>query len=51
VTGNIDAQTLIRKLVKTGKLAEIWPEKPGGKGKKNDKSNNNEKEGNSKNCI
>ncbi|KAK6138917.1 hypothetical protein DH2020_027332 [Rehmannia glutinosa] len=28
VTGNIDAQTLIKKLVKTGKHAEMWPEKP-----------------------
>ncbi|XP_051129729.1 heavy metal-associated isoprenylated plant protein 36-like [Andrographis paniculata] len=28
VTGNIDAQTLIKKLVKTGKHAELWPEKP-----------------------
>lgn len=28
VTGNIDAKTLIKKLVKTGKHAEMWPEKP-----------------------
>ncbi|KAL1548447.1 heavy metal-associated isoprenylated plant protein 36-like isoform X1 [Salvia divinorum] len=28
VTGNVDAQTLIKKLVKTGKHAELWPEKP-----------------------
>ncbi|KAL2534634.1 heavy metal-associated isoprenylated plant protein 35-like [Abeliophyllum distichum] len=28
VTGNIDAETLIKKLVKNGKHAELWPEKP-----------------------
>lgn len=37
VTGNIDAETLIKKLVKTGKHAEKWPEKPTGKEKKSDK--------------
>ncbi|CAA2996730.1 heavy metal-associated isoprenylated plant 36 [Olea europaea subsp. europaea] len=31
VTGNIDAQTLIKKLEKSGKHAELWPEKPAGK--------------------
>ncbi|KAL3505742.1 hypothetical protein ACH5RR_031124 [Cinchona calisaya] len=45
VIGNIDAQTLIRKLVKTGKHAEMWPEKPAGKDKK---ANSNEKESDSK---
>lgn len=50
VTGNIDAQTLIRKLVKTGKHAEMWPEKPagGGKDKKGGKQNGNDKESDSK---
>lgn len=28
VAGNVDAQTLIKKLLKTGKHAEMWPEKP-----------------------
>ncbi|XP_042054333.1 heavy metal-associated isoprenylated plant protein 36-like isoform X2 [Salvia splendens] len=38
VTGNVDAQTLIKKLVKTGKHAELWPENPKPKDKKgNDK--------------
>ncbi|XP_077240362.1 uncharacterized protein LOC143881260 [Tasmannia lanceolata] len=27
VTGNVDAETLIKKLVKSGKHAELWPEK------------------------
>ncbi|XP_027165838.1 heavy metal-associated isoprenylated plant protein 35-like [Coffea eugenioides] len=49
VTGNIDAQTLIRKLLKTGKHAELWPEKPAGKDKKSGKSSSNEKGGDSKN--
>ncbi|KAJ6848397.1 putative glycine-rich cell wall structural protein 1.0 [Iris pallida] len=55
VTGNVEAETLIKKLVKTGKHAELWPEpKPsnpdssinnnggggGGKKKKNKNSNN-----------
>ncbi|CAA2975377.1 Hypothetical predicted protein [Olea europaea subsp. europaea] len=38
VTGNIDAQTLIKKLVRNGKHAELWPEKRAGKGKKSKKS-------------
>ncbi|CAI9779758.1 unnamed protein product [Fraxinus pennsylvanica] len=38
VTGNIDAQTLIKKLMKNGKHAELWPEKPAGKEKKSGKS-------------
>ncbi|XP_073127975.1 heavy metal-associated isoprenylated plant protein 35 [Henckelia pumila] len=28
VIGNIDPQTLVKKLIKTGRPAEIWPEKP-----------------------
>ncbi|XP_058077023.1 heavy metal-associated isoprenylated plant protein 35-like [Magnolia sinica] len=27
VTGNVDSETLIKKLLKTGKHAELWPEK------------------------
>lgn len=44
VTGNVNVETLLRKLVKAGKHAEIWPEKPDGKGKSsgNTKKNKNE---------
>lgn len=44
VTGNVDAQVLIKKLLKTGKHAELWPEKPKEKktGKGNDKENDAE---------
>ncbi|XP_047953092.1 heavy metal-associated isoprenylated plant protein 36-like, partial [Salvia hispanica] len=45
VTGNVDAQTLIKKLVKTGKHAELWPENP--KPKDKDKKGN-DKEADSK---
>ncbi|KAK6915593.1 Heavy metal-associated domain, HMA [Dillenia turbinata] len=42
VTGNVDAETLIRKLVKTGKHAELWPEKqPDNQKKKKPSSKNN----------
>ncbi|XP_057772299.1 heavy metal-associated isoprenylated plant protein 35-like [Salvia miltiorrhiza] len=45
VTGNVDAQTLIKKLVKTGKHAELWPEKPAaGKEKKKEKGNEKDTE-------
>ncbi|CAK7348279.1 unnamed protein product [Dovyalis caffra] len=43
VTGNVDAQTLIKKLMRSGKYAELWPqnsenkEKNSGKSKKNGK--------------
>ncbi|CAL0300100.1 unnamed protein product [Lupinus luteus] len=38
VTGNVDSETLIKKLIsKTGKLAELWPEKPESKKKKQPK--------------
>lgn len=33
VTGNVEVQTLIKKLTKTGKHAEMWPEKLTGKAK------------------
>ncbi|KAF8401496.1 hypothetical protein HHK36_012436 [Tetracentron sinense] len=44
VTGNVDADTLIKKLMKTGKHAELWPEKPEKKEKKPGKTKNNEKQ-------
>ncbi|KAF5941470.1 hypothetical protein HYC85_019112 [Camellia sinensis] len=40
VTGNVKAETLIKKLIKTGKHAEIWPEKVAGKEKNSGKSEN-----------
>ncbi|KAK6913783.1 Heavy metal-associated domain, HMA [Dillenia turbinata] len=43
VAGNVDAETLIKKLNKTGKHAELWPEKANKKGKKS-KGKNNEKQ-------
>lgn len=46
VTGNIDAETLIKKLIKSGKHAEMWPEKPTGKDKKSDKAKTNQGEKN-----
>lgn len=49
VTGNVDGQTLIKKLVKTGKHAELWPEKPAArKDKKAGKQSKGEKESDSK---
>ncbi|KAK1390476.1 Chloroplast-targeted copper chaperone [Heracleum sosnowskyi] len=48
VTGNIAAETLIKKLVRTGKHAEMWPENPALKEKKPEKpKNEGEKEENS----
>lgn len=44
VTGNIDSETLIKKLTKTGKHAELWPEKADSKKKKQSKSENKEKQ-------
>ncbi|XP_068659906.1 heavy metal-associated isoprenylated plant protein 35 [Aristolochia californica] len=38
VTGNVDADTLIKKLLKSGKVAELWPEKSEKKDKKQSKS-------------
>lgn len=38
VTGNIEAGTLIKKLMKTGKHAEIWPEKVATKEKESGKA-------------
>lgn len=44
VTGNVDSETLIKKLIKTGKHAELWPEKADSKKKKQPKPENKEKE-------
>ncbi|XP_061338041.1 heavy metal-associated isoprenylated plant protein 36-like [Gastrolobium bilobum] len=44
VTGNVDGNTLIKKLTKSGKHAELWPEKADSKKKKQVKSENNEKQ-------
>jgi hypothetical protein len=46
VTGNVDADTLIKKLQRSGKHAELWPEK---KEKKSGKQKNNEKQKDQKN--
>ncbi|KAI6692436.1 hypothetical protein NL676_020146 [Syzygium grande] len=43
VNGNVEAETLIKKLEKTGKHAELWPVKPNSKDKKQGKSKNKEK--------
>ncbi|CAL5184397.1 unnamed protein product [Lathyrus oleraceus] len=37
VTGNVSVETLLRKLVRAGKPAEIWPENNDGKGKNSGK--------------
>ncbi|XP_009782535.1 heavy metal-associated isoprenylated plant protein 36-like [Nicotiana sylvestris] len=43
VTGNVDAETLIRKLVKNGRSAELWPEpKPIVKEKKKKQNENSD---------
>jgi hypothetical protein len=44
VTGNVEADTLIKKLLRSGKHAELWPEK-----KKSGKQKNNEKPKDQKN--
>ncbi|XVE73292.1 hypothetical protein DITRI_Ditri11bG0105800 [Diplodiscus trichospermus] len=44
VTGSVDAETLIKKLTKSGKYVELWPEKPEKKEKKPGKPENNEKQ-------
>ncbi|KAK4586728.1 hypothetical protein RGQ29_023768 [Quercus rubra] len=44
VKGNVAVETLIKKLVKTGKHAEMWPEKLAGKEKKSGKAKNKDKE-------
>ncbi|XVF21938.1 hypothetical protein REPUB_Repub12eG0132100 [Reevesia pubescens] len=44
VTGSVDAETLIKKLSKSGKYVELWPEKPEKKEKKPGKPKSNEKQ-------
>ncbi|KAI9084746.1 hypothetical protein K1719_033152 [Acacia pycnantha] len=44
VTGNVNSETLIKKLVKIGKHAELWPEKAEPKKKKQPKPENKEKQ-------
>ncbi|KAF8387820.1 hypothetical protein HHK36_026481 [Tetracentron sinense] len=44
VTGNVDAETLIKKLVNSGKHAELWPVKGDKKEKEQGKAKNNEKQ-------
>lgn len=44
VTGNVDADTLIKKLTRTGKHAELWPEISDTKGKGSGKSKNKKKQ-------
>lgn len=45
VTGNVNADTLIKKLLKSGKHAELWPEiKPAKKEKKPEKPNDAEQQ-------
>ncbi|XP_041008696.1 heavy metal-associated isoprenylated plant protein 35-like [Juglans microcarpa x Juglans regia] len=46
VTGNVTVETLIKKLVKTGKRAEIWPENTVGKEKKSGRAKNKYKDSN-----
>ncbi|KAL2345399.1 hypothetical protein Fmac_006684 [Flemingia macrophylla] len=43
VTGNVDAETLIKRLSRSGKLVELWPEKP----VENKKDNKKKKSGKS----
>lgn len=49
VIGDVDSETLIKKLVRSGKHAELWPEKnekkPGKSKKKDGDSNKNSKDG------
>ncbi|XP_022150753.1 heavy metal-associated isoprenylated plant protein 36-like [Momordica charantia] len=47
VKGNVESETLIKKLLKTGKHAELWPEKSDSKGKKKGKSKKKEKQSDS----
>ncbi|KAG6645997.1 heavy metal-associated isoprenylated plant protein 35-like [Carya illinoinensis] len=44
VIGNLNPEILIKKLVKTGKHAELWPEKAGTKERKHGKHKNKEKQ-------
>ncbi|KAE8010237.1 hypothetical protein FH972_006623 [Carpinus fangiana] len=44
VIGNVEAETLIKRLLKTGKHAELWPEKADSKEKKRSKGKKKEKQ-------
>lgn len=44
VIGNVESQTLLNKLVKTGKHAELWPEKADSKEKKRSKGKKKDKQ-------
>ncbi|KAM7495884.1 hypothetical protein LguiA_020298 [Lonicera macranthoides] len=48
VTGNVDANTLIKKLLRSGKCVELWPESTGGNDKNPGKSKNKKKQKNPK---
>ncbi|KNA10920.1 hypothetical protein SOVF_139880, partial [Spinacia oleracea] len=37
ISGNVESEILVKKLLKAGKHAEVWNEKPAEKAKKNDK--------------
>ncbi|XP_073286454.1 uncharacterized protein [Primulina huaijiensis] len=50
VTGNVDSEELIKKLVKSGKHAEIWPGSPDKEGKKSGKSKKSKSKKDSKDC-
>ncbi|KAM7500445.1 hypothetical protein LguiA_024859 [Lonicera macranthoides] len=43
VTGNVATETLIKKLVRNSKHAELWPENPAGKDEKSGKAKNGDK--------
>ncbi|GAB2287318.1 hypothetical protein Dimus_021698 [Dionaea muscipula] len=49
VTGNVESDTLIKKLEKSGKHAELWPESPDRKEQKATKSKKKDKEGDPEN--
>ncbi|KAK9945633.1 hypothetical protein M0R45_011138 [Rubus argutus] len=42
VTGNVEAETLLKKLLRSGKHAELWPENKKGKKSKKNKDNGHE---------
>ena len=44
MTGNVDSETLLKKLLRSGKYAEILPEKPQKKDNKSAKSKGGDKE-------
>lgn len=45
VTGNVEAETLLKKLLRSGKHAELWPENKKGKKSKKNKDNGHEEGG------